>query len=269
MSEGERVIGDAFEWMRFFAKPASYQFAYIDPPFNTGLTRVGDAGSYNDSYAHEDYLMQMRRILVYLRECLTVDGAVAVHLDWRECHYVRVILDEVFGRDAFINEIIWSYDFGGRGKRCWPRKHDNIAIYARTPGKHYFDWDAVPRVPYMMKPGKNPRFVTAEKAARGKTLTDVWWRSVIGTNSYERTGYPTQKPIDIIQRLISVHSGPGGKVLDVFGGSGTTGAACEALDRPYTLVDKSLQAHAVMEKRLQKCASVTYLFENADLTSDI
>ena len=241
----------------------------IDPPFNSGhvqkrarikvmrdeqgarkgfgghayrTTRVRSAG-YDDVY--EDYLgFLMPRIEAALG-CLTSDASIFVHLDAREVHYVKVALDGLLGRNSFKNEIIWSYDYGGRPKNAWPRKHDTILWYARDPDRYHFDYDAIDRIAYMA-----PGLVGPEKAARGKTPTDVWWHTIVPTNGREKTGYPTQKPLGIVRRIVRVHSAPGGLVLDFFAGSGTTGVAAAELGRGFCLIDKSTAAIRVMNKRL-------------------
>jgi site-specific DNA-methyltransferase (adenine-specific) len=244
---------------------------YIDPPFNTGSvqrrrtvsvrldgrgTRTGFGGkTYRQSLARasagyadsfDDYTaFLLPRIEAGLR-CLTPDGSLFVHLDAREVHYVKVALDRLLGRDRFMNEIIWAYDYGGRTKRRWPPKHDTILWYAMDPRRYVFNYGAIDRIPYMA-----PNLVTPEKAARGKTPTDVWWHTIVPTNSREKTGYPTQKPLGILRRLIAVHSDPGDTVLDFFAGSGTTGAAAAELGRNSVLIDSSPAAIGAMKRRLK------------------
>ncbi|MHC5023966.1 MAG: DNA-methyltransferase [Planctomycetota bacterium] len=243
---------------------------YIDPPFNTGraqkrqrMTAVADAhGDRNgfggrryrtdslDSPAYGDAFDDYEGWLLPRIEaglhCLTPDGSMFLHLDWREVHYVKVALDGLLGRDRFMNEIIWAYDFGGRSKRRWPAKHDTILWYALDPGDYMFDHDAMDRIPYMA-----PGLVTPEKAARGKTPTDVWWHTIVPTNGREKTGYPTQKPLGILERIIRVHTKPGDVVLDFFAGSGTTGDAAARHGRGYVLIDENAEAVEVMQKRLE------------------
>ena len=217
---------------------------YIDPPFNTGKVQKrarmrvtategpGErsgfggrrydvqkvaSGAYADEF--EDFeAFLMPRIEAALR-CLTNDGSLFVHLDAREVHYIKVALDQLLGRERFINEIIWAYDYGGRPKNRWPAKHDTILWYARNPDDYVFNFDEIDRVPYMA-----PDLVGQEKAERGKTPTDVWWHTIVPTNGREKTGYPTQKPLGVLSRLIKVHTRPGDVALDFFGGSGTTAA---------------------------------------------
>ena len=176
---------------------------------------------------------------------LTPTGSFFLHLDYREAHYAKVLCDQIFGRESFKNEIIWAYDYGGRPKNRWPAKHDNILWYAKDPDNYTFRYDDMDRIPYMA-----PGLVTPEKAKRGKTPTDVWWHTIVPTNSKERTGYPTQKPLGIMRRIIAVHSNPGDTVLDFFAGSGTTGEAAAVLGRSAILMDSNPEAMAVMEKRL-------------------
>lgn len=250
---------------------ASFELIYVDPPFNTGRARkhtrikvqrdasgdgdrVGFGGhaykstplgtsSYDDAF--DDFEAFLMPRLQHAHRLLTPTGSFFLHLDPRESHYAKVMADRVFGRTSFINEIIWSYDFGGRSKRRWPAKHDTILWYARDPKNYTFNYDAIDRIPYMA-----PGLVSAEKAARGKTPTDVWWQTIVPTAGKERTGYPTQKPLKILQRIVAVHSCEGDRVLDFFAGSGTTGEAAARADRQFTLVDQNPEAIAVMRERL-------------------
>ncbi len=243
---------------------------YIDPPFNTGKVQKRDriratatdgpgvrggfggrrydvekieSGSYADTFDDFEAFL-MPRIETALR-CLTDDGSLMVHLDFREVHYIKVALDRLLGRDHLINEIIWSYDYGGRPKDRWPNKHDTILWYARNPEDYVFNFDEIDRIPYMA-----PGLVGAEKAERGKTPTDVWWNTIVPTNGHEKTGYPTQKPLGILNRVIRVHSRPGDVVLDFFGGSGTTGEAAARHDRGFVLIDNNPEAVQVTATRL-------------------
>ena len=253
------------------ALPSSaFRLIYIDPPFNTGKTqrrtriqatasengtRIGFGNrkyavqTYNSpAYADDfdDYLSFLRPRLVEARRLLTPDGSLFVHLDYREVHYVKVLLDEIFGRDCFMNEIIWAYDYGGRSKRRWPAKHDNILWYVKDPDRYVFNYEEIDRIPYM-----TPSLVGAEKASRGKTPTDVWWITIVPTNSKEKTGYPTQKPLKLLERIIRVHSESGDWVLDFFAGSGTTGEAAARLGRRFVLIDNHPEAIAIMARRLE------------------
>jgi site-specific DNA-methyltransferase (adenine-specific) len=262
------ILGDNLEILPTLPD-AFVRLIYIDPPFNTGraqkrarMKNIVDAegdrtgfggkryrteaitsGSYADDFG--DYLVFLiPRIEASLR-CLTPDGSLFVHLDWREVHHVKVALDELLGRDRFMNEIIWAYDYGGRPKSRWPAKHDSILWYAMNPDDYVFNFEEMDRIPYMA-----PGLVTKEKAARGKTPTDVWWHTIVATNSREKTGYPTQKPLGVLQRIIKVHTKPGDCVLDFFAGSGTTGEAAALNDRAYVLIDDNPEAIAVMTKRM-------------------
>jgi len=243
---------------------------YIDPPFNTGKTQKRDrirasstdgpgdrggfggrrydvekvaSGSYADDFDDFEAFL-MPRIKMALR-CLTDDGSLMVHLDFREVHYIKVALDRLLGRDRMINEIIWSYDYGGRPKDRWPNKHDTILWYAVDPANYVFNFEEIDRIPYMA-----PGLVGAEKAERGKTPTDVWWNTIVPTNGHEKTGYPTQKPLGIMNRIIRVHSRPGDVILDFFGGSGTTGEAAARHDRGFVLVDMNPEAVSIAADRL-------------------
>ncbi|MFW2386781.1 MAG: DNA-methyltransferase [Polyangiales bacterium] len=242
---------------------------YIDPPFNTGRTqarqrvrvRASDEGERQgfggrryevdqvESPAYEDefdaYIPFLMSRIEAALPCLTADGSLFVHLDYREVHYVKVALDRLLGRDHFQNEIIWAYDFGGRPKRRWPAKHDSILWYVRDPKNYVFQFDEMDRIPYMA-----PGLVGKEKAARGKTPTDVWWHTIVPTNGKEKTGYPTQKPLGVLERVIKVHSEPGDTVLDFFAGSGTTGEAAARHGRGFVLVDEHPEAIEIMRKRL-------------------
>lgn len=250
---------------------ACARLVYLDPPFNTGReqratrlrtervpsgsgTRIGFAGRsyastirslsrYDDRF--EDYWRFLEPRLIEAHRLLTADGTLYLHLDWREAHYAKVALDALFGRDSFLNEIVWAYDYGGRSRRRWPAKHDTILVYVRDPDAYYFDTDAVDREPYMA-----PGLVTAEKAARGKLPTDVWWHTIVPTNSRERTGYATQKPEGILRRIVQASSAPGDLVVDLFAGSGTTGAVATRLGRRCVLADESADAVAVMRSRI-------------------
>jgi site-specific DNA-methyltransferase (adenine-specific) len=247
----------------------TFDLIYVDPPFNTGRAqarrtlsvvadaegdRVGFGGrryssrllgrlSYADAFG--DYLGFLEPRLVRARELLAPHGTLYFHIDYREAHYCKLLLDEIFGRDAFLNELIWSYDYGAKPRRRWPAKHDTILVYARTPGGHHFDADAVEREPYMA-----PGLVSAEKAARGKRPTDVWFHTIVPTNGREKTGYPTQKPEGVLRRIVAASSRQGGWCLDPFAGSGTLGAVCQQLDRRFVLIDDNPVAIDVMRRRL-------------------
>jgi site-specific DNA-methyltransferase (adenine-specific) len=251
---------------------ASFQLVYLDPPFNTGgrrdrrtlrTARAGTDGagdrtgfggrryvtsetgrmSYPDTFA--DYAGFLGPRLEHARRLLRPSGTLYVHLDWRESHYCKVLLDDIFGRDCFLNEVIWAYDYGGRARDRWPAKHDTILVYVKQRGAHLFDQDQIERVPYLA-----PGLVGPEKAARGKLPTDVWWHTIVPTNGSEKTGYPTQKPLGVLRRVLQPSSRPGDWVLDFFAGSGTTGVAAAELGRRFVLVDENPDAVQVMRRRL-------------------
>jgi site-specific DNA-methyltransferase (adenine-specific) len=224
-------------------------------------TRLLQESSYRDSF--DDYLAFLEPRVREMRRLLDPSGTLYLHLDYREAHYAKVMLDEVFGRDCFLNEIIWAYDYGGRAKDRWPAKHDTILVYVRTAGHHYFNQDAIERIPYMA-----PGLVTPEKAERGKLPTDVWWQTIVPTNGREKTGYPTQKPEAILQRIIDASSRKGDCVLDFFAGSGTTGAVAQRSGRRFVLVDSNPEAIAVMAKRLV-AGNIAFLDEHGHDLSGI
>jgi site-specific DNA-methyltransferase (adenine-specific) len=247
----------------------AFDLVYIDPPWNTGrrqearrLRAVADPDgerggfggrryrteergriAYDDAFA--DHLGFLAPRLAEARRVLAPHGTLYVHLDPRCAYRVRALLDEVFGEAAFLSEIVWAYDFGGKPRDRWPAKHDTILVYVREPGRHLFNAEDVEREPYMA-----PGLVTAEKAARGKMPTDVWWHTIVPTNGRERTGYPSQKPEGVLRRIVQASSTPGGWCLDFFAGSGTLGAVCRGLGRRFVLVDESPAAIEVMRSRL-------------------
>src|ERR1700730_4294381 len=266
------VLGDNLGVLKGM-KTGSIELIYVDPPFNTGKRqsrtqmktirdeagdRVGFGGrryrtevlaqqaggsGYGDQF--DDFLGFLRPRLVEAYRVLSATGSLFLHIDYREVHYCKVMLDEVFGRACFQNEIIWAYDYGARATKKWPAKHDNILWYSKEPERYTFNLQASDRIPYMA-----PGLVGPEKAARGKTPTDVWWHTIVSPTGKEKTGYATQKPLGILQRIIRVHSRPGDVVLDFFAGSGTAGVAAQKNGREFLLVDESSEAIAVMEKRL-------------------
>lgn len=188
---------------------------------------------------------------------LAPSGSLYFHIDYREVHYCKILLDKIFGRESFINEIIWAYDYGARSKKKWPSKHDNILFYAKDPAKYIFNYDEMERIPYM-----SPGLVGPEKVARGKTPTDTWWHTIVPTNGKEKTGYPTQKPLGILRRIVQISSPNEGLVLDFFAGSGTTGIAALELGRHFILIDNNPSAHEVMKKRFADFKTVEWRSDN-------
>jgi site-specific DNA-methyltransferase (adenine-specific) len=262
------VLGDNLAVLRRL-ESGSFRMAYLDPPFNTGRTqrrghittvrdddgdRTGfrgeryatvrrDGHSFADDF--DDYLAFLAPRLGEVWRVLDDEGTLYLHLDYREVHHVKVMLDEMFGRRCFLNEIIWAYDYGARSRRRWPAKHDNVLVYVKEPDRYWFDAEEVDREPYLA-----PGLVTPEKAARGKLPTDVWWHTIVSPTGREKTGYPTQKPVGVIRRMVAASTRPGDRVLDCFAGSGTTGAVARALGRSFLLVDDNPEAIAVMRARL-------------------
>jgi site-specific DNA-methyltransferase (adenine-specific) len=248
---------------------AGFQLVYIDPPFNTGrmqerrsVAAIADAdgrpgfggrryrtellerSSYRDVF--DDYLGFLQPRLAQAHRLLNDTGTLYVHLDYREAHYVKLLLDEIFGRECFLNEIIWAYDYGAKSRRRWPAKHDTILVYVRDVKRYFFDSETVDREPYMA-----PGLVTAEQRERGKRPTSVWWHTIVSPTGKEKTGYPSQKPEGVLRRIVQASTRPGDRVLDFFAGSGTLGAVAKQLDRRYVLIDSNPEAVAVMQRRLQ------------------
>ncbi|MGZ4473207.1 MAG: DNA-methyltransferase [Nocardioidaceae bacterium] len=269
------VLGDNLEILPKLPDE-SFQLIYIDPPFNTGgmqqrrtvrTLQDADGGDRNGfggrrystvetgrmAYldVFDDYLGFIGPRLEEAHRLLAETGTLYFHIDWREAHYCKVLLDRVFGRDCFLNEVIWAYDYGGRARDRWPAKHDTILVYVKTPGRHYFDQDAIARIPYMA-----PGLVSPEKAERGKLPTDVWWHTIVPTNGSEKTGYPNQKPEGVLRRVLEPSSRPGDWVLDFFAGSGTTAAVAAAMGRRYVMVDANPDAVQVMRTRLGTAGTV-------------
>jgi site-specific DNA-methyltransferase (adenine-specific) len=248
---------------------SSVQLIYIDPPFNTGreqqrskvTTKRSDKGdrigfkgqryetvkstilSYDDQFLNYWEFLEPR--LEEAFRILNLTGTLYLHLDYREAHYAKVLLDSLFGPECFLNEIIWSYDYGGKSKRRWPSKHDTILVYVKDPASYYFDSESVDREPYMA-----PGLVTPEKVERGKLPTDVWWHTIVSPTGKEKTGYPTQKPVGILRRIIQASSKPGDTVLDFFAGSGTTGFVAYELGRRFILIDQNPESIEVIKSRL-------------------
>jgi site-specific DNA-methyltransferase (adenine-specific) len=222
----------------------SVDLIYIDPPFNTGEEQRRRDLYYLDK--HNDYESFISQHLNEAYRVLKPNGSIMFHIGTKEAHYCKIWLDEIFGRSSFMNEIIWSYDYGGRSKSRWSNKHDTIFWYAKNPKEYTFNYDAIDRIPYLA-----PALVGAEKAERGKTPTDVWWNTIVHTTGKEKTGYPTQKPLAILERIILVHSNEGDTVMDFFAGSGTTGEAAAKHGRKFILIDNNIQAIDIMNERLK------------------
>jgi site-specific DNA-methyltransferase (adenine-specific) len=267
MAINEVINGENLAALKSMADE-SFQLIYIDPPFNTGRAQVrtnrsstssetGNLGfqgkryeqvvksvlSYDDDFA--DYWAFLEPRLIEAYRLLHKTGTIYLHLDYREAHYAKVLMDALFGRECFLNEIIWAYDYGGKSKSRWPAKHDTILVYVKNPNAYYFDSATVDREPYMA-----PGLVTPEKVARGKLPTDVWWHTIVSPTGKEKTGYPTQKPLGILRRIISASSKPGDSVLDFFAGSGTTAHAAFELERKFVVVDQNPESIEIITRRL-------------------
>ena len=272
MSKHHLYYGDNLAILQECIPDESVNLIYIDPPFNTGKfqqrtairikadtqgdrvgfqgrtyrTHKGKTTHYADKFESSDaYLQFLRPRLKEAYRVLHPHGSFFLHIDYREVHYCKVMLDEIFGRESFMNEIIWAYDYGGRSKSRWSAKHDNILWYAKTPKHFTFNFDEMDRIPYMA-----PGLVSKEKAARGKTPTDVWWHTIVSTNGREKTGYPTQKPLGILNRIVKVHSSQGDTLLDFFAGSGTLGESAALHNRSSILIDNNIPAIKIIMERL-------------------
>ncbi len=276
-ARGEIHLGDNLEVLRVHVPDDSVDLIYIDPPFNTGKVqartqlrtvrsedgdRVGFQGrryeterlgtkAFKDSF--DDYLAFLEPRLAEARRVLARHGTLYFHIDYREVHYCKVMLDRIFGRECFLNEVIWAYDYGARTKRRWPAKHDNILVYVKDPESYVFNVDEIERIPYMA-----PGLVGPEKAAKGKLPTDTWWHTIVPTNGKEKTGYPTQKPLGILRRILQGSSRKDDLILDFFAGSGTAGVAAEELGRRFVLVDNNSVALEVMARRFARSKGVRW-----------
>jgi site-specific DNA-methyltransferase (adenine-specific) len=275
------LLGDNLPLLR--AEPdASVTMAYLDPPFNTGraqsrrtlatvadangdrtgfggrryATRLLEQSSYRDAF--DDYLGFLEPRLCEVRRLLAPEGTLYFHIDYREAHYCKLLLDELFGRKCFLNELIWAYDYGAKPRNRWPAKHDTILVYVKDPARYLFDAEAVDREPYMA-----PGLVTPEQRERGKRPSDTWWHTIVSPTGREKTGYPTQKPEAIVRRMVQASSRPGDLCLDPFAGSGTLGAVAAALGRRFLLIDESPEALRVMRARLGDQAAAWTSGQNA------
>lgn len=242
----------------------SVDLIYIDPPFNTGRRQIRtrfrtvdgerkNEPSYGYADSFDDFTGFLEPRLCEARRVLKPDGSLFLHIDCRESHYCKVMLDRIFGRESFKNEIVWAYDYGARSKKRWSAKHDNIFWYAKNPKRYTYNYEAIDRIPYMA-----PKLAGPEKAARGKTPTDVWWHTIVSPNGLEKTGYATQKPRSIIDRIVKVHSNPGDRLLDFFAGSGTFGESAHLLGRECALVDCNPEAIEVMKRRFARFKNVEW-----------
>lgn len=284
----EIIYCDNLEFLRSL-QSETIDLIYVDPPFNTGKRqsrkhieveqdtvngdRVGFNGKryrthvvsetgYEDNF--DDYIEFLRPRLEHAYRVLTKTGSLFLHVDYREVHYCKVLLDKIFDRSSFINEIIWAYDYGGRSKKKWPTKHDNILWFAKDPKAYTFNYEAMDRIPYMA-----PGLVSKKKAARGKTPTDVWWHTIVSPTGKEKVGYATQKPLGILERIVKVHSSRGDILLDFFAGSGTLGEAAAINDRGFILVDSNPEAIEIMANRLAKYQPDIYLCANYPHSEDL
>jgi len=271
------ILGDNLTILKSIGSE-TIDLIYIDPPFNTGKVqqrtqiktvrsengdRTGFQGqryetikigakAYSDLF--DDYLDFLEPRLIEAYRILTPNGSLYFHIDYREVHYCKILLDKIFRRSNFLNEIIWAYDYGARSKKKWPTKHDNILVYVKDSNNYVFNYDEMERIPYM-----SPGLVGPEKTKRGKTPTDTWWHTIVPTNGKEKTGYPTQKPMGILKRIVQVSSPKNGLVLDFFAGSGTTGLAANELGRRFILIDDNPIALEVMSRRFADVENIEWV----------
>lgn len=243
----EIIHAENLQWLKT-QESKKYNLIYIDPPFNTGKNQEGKNGNYNDNFGdNSSYITFLNYRLIEAFRILKNNGSIFVHLDWREVHYVKIELDKIFDRNNFMNEIIWAYDYGGRTKKRWSPKHNNILWYVKNNKNYTFNYDEMDRIPY-----SSPKLVGPVKAEKGKTPNDCWWHTIVSPTSKAKTGYPTEKPTGILDRIIKVHSNENDLVLDFFAGSGSFGESAIRYNRDVFLVDENIQAIEVMKKRFDK-----------------
>ncbi len=269
------VLGDNFDYMKFLLKERNMagkiQLIYGDPPFfskgryeaslkiksqRLGESRIIKAGAYDDRWKGglEGYLEMLTARLFMMRELLADRGGIWLHLDWHAVHYVKVIMDQIFGEENFINEVIWTYKSGGTGKRAFARKHDTLLFYSK--GKDY-KFNSLEEKSYN-RDLKPYRFRGVEEFRDEKgwytmvNMKDVWSVDMVGRTSSERTGYATQKPERLLELIISSCSDRGDICADFFGGSGTLGAVCEKSGRRWIMCDEGRLAFSDQVKRLGK-----------------
>ena len=228
--------GDCRDVIRTTPTIRDIDFVYLDPPFDTGRTHRGAAGSFDDSFdARADFLAFMRERLECIASVMKPDATIMLHCDWRTSHHLRVMLDELFGVDAFVNHLIWTYGLGGSSPRRFARKHDDILFYAKSP-KYYFEPPLVPATSQRMR-------------GQMKKATDVIAIPSINNMAHERVGWPTQKPLALLRLLIDAACPPGGSVLDPFCGSGTTLVAASENGRPAIGIDVNPDAIQIAQSR--------------------
>lgn len=278
------ALGDNLGFMKYMLEEkdmaGKIKLVYIDPPFfskanyDAVINLYDDGGkklssvkhtAYEDVW-HKDkaaYLTMLCERLFMMKELLSEEGTLWVHLDWHAVHYVKVLLDEIFGEDNFINEIIWQYKSGGSGKRHFARKHDTILVYGKSK-KYYF---APPKEKSYNRGFKPYRFkgVKEYRDENGwytmVTMKDVWQVDMVGRTSSERTGYATQKPEALLARVIESATEEGDLCADFFCGSGTLGAAAEKLNRRFICCDGSPLAVSASLKRFYSLGSAVKVTE--------
>lgn len=257
---------------------------YIDPPFLTNANYKGrivvenrDAKETLEYFAYRDtwergfasYLEMIYIRLYLLRELLSPKGTIYVHLDYRAVHYVKILMDEIFGRENFLNEVIWAYKSGGTSNRYFSRKHDNILVYSKTK-----DYIFNPQLEKSYNRGLKPYGFKGVEEFEDEIgwytlvkLRDVWQIDMVGRTAKERVGYDTQKPEKLLERIILTSSNEDSVVGDFFAGSGTTGIVAEKHNRRWIMVDKGGLSLTTINKRLIDNQSKTYYIYNTDISS--
>lgn len=228
------------DWLAFARTlaPASIDFVYADPPFNTGDVQADRAGSYEDRFSSTAaYIDWLRERVSATIPAIKATGLMALHVDWRTSHRVRVMLDELLGEARFVNHLVWSYGLGGSSPRRFARKHDDILLYCLDPERYWFDPPRVPATSQRMK-------------GQLKKATDVLEIPSINNMAAERVGYPTQKPLALLELLVGACCPPGGLVLDPCCGSGTTLVAAKRLGRKWVGCDLNPEAARIAAGRL-------------------
>ena len=249
---------------------SAFSLIYIDPPFFTRSSfnasvnvRGADGAShkvhhlaYDDKFDRnlEYYIQNMTARLLVMRDLLADDGLMWVHLDWHSSHYIKLVLDELMGEKNFVNEIIWCYKSGGSGKRHFARKHDTILVYSKTPG-YYIDIPSEKSYNRDYKPYRFKGVKEYQDEDGWYTLVnmkDVWNIDMVGRTSAERTGYATQKPLELMRRIIEASTREGDLVGDFFCGSGSLLEAAHLLGRKWMGCDSEELAAAMTRRRLKK-----------------
>ena len=262
---GEVYCADNLEIMRSLATSdfkVKFQMIYMDPPFYSGakyFSRRSDGSkklAYSDVWGSGllEYLEMIAKRILIARELLSDDGLIWIHLDYRAVHYVKIIMDEIFGMENMVNEIVWGYRSGGASGRRFARKHDTILLYSKTK-----EYKFNPQKEKSYNRGALPYNFKGVREYEDENgwytlvnMRDIWEIPMVGRTSGERTGYATQKPEELIRRMVLASTDVGDLCGDFFAGSGTLGAVCMGLGRSFVLCDKNEDACRIMVDRLFK-----------------